>query len=750
MNHAGRIRVASVCALSQWALAVAIQIGDYSGYLVPAGRNPKAAATLITLIPFIQTQSALVAVALGAVAYLAAWNRITAWIFFAVYCLESVSLLLDQVYYKVFLDHISLGAFEGGRQLNLALLVGSFTKEVDWIFYCNCAVALAGAVWFTRALGSNPQESRRVKFRISLAFAAALAALGAPAYSSKQFGHVNEHAMLGLVRDLSRPPLVDSLIRHDSPRNLIASWRSAEPTDVNPRLAKAVPAGGARVRRPNVVLIILESVGAVNLLAADGLPSSRFAPNLARLARRGVVFNSVYTTYPGTTRSWICLHTGGQQPTYGWVGFPQDQGPLLARAVGNLGYRTAFFSSERMDGESTNVFLKQAGYQKYYDFSEDPHSRDSAYQIHSWGGREDYTAGLIENWIADSQQAGSPFLLEYMTTATHHPYGAPPGYPAPFPVHQHNSDYLNALHFTDHAIGNIVDFLDKHGLLQDTIVAVTGDHGEAFGELHANDYLHKNFTYDENIREFLLIYDGRTAIDAPVFSPITSSRVAGNRDIMPTLLALIGAPAADVPGRNLLEAAFESRPIFFHKQAAPETWGLRDGRWKFIAEIRTGDAELYDLSADPTEQKNLAAAQPAKVAQYREMCQEWYLQSEREFTMRLKGARVTETGEPATAARTPCGGRLERRFRLHRIQSDRVCVPRRGTGRKARDRSARSCGRLGYLGCGAGSCCPIRVGFSEREAPPQRVEGRAGKSCHVRRFSGFVSLGAGDLASEPA
>jgi hypothetical protein len=242
----------------------------------------------------------------------------------------------------------------------------------------------------------------------------------------------------------------------------------------------------------------------------------------------------------------------------------------------------------------------------------------------------------MEDWIKHAQSGGKPFYLEFMNTATHHPYGAPPGYRLPFVAHDRKSDYLNALCYTDMAIGSLLDFLQKRGLLQDTLVAVTGDHGEAFGDLHANNFLHKNFDYDENVREFLLLWDGQLASRNPIKSPIVSSRIGKNGDIMPTLLALLDAPAVTIPGRNLLAESFESQPVYFHKMAPPETWGLRDGRWKYIGEIRSNGAELYDLVADPTEQVNLAASQTQRVAEYREMCRQWFLESESEYTARLK------------------------------------------------------------------------------------------------------------------
>ena len=111
---------------------------------------------------------------------------------------------------------------------------------------------------------------------------------------------------------------------------------------------------------------------------------------------------------------------------------------------------------------------------------------------------------------------------------------------------------------------------------------------------------------------------------------------------MPTLLAALGAPAPDVPGRNLLVVDFDPKIVYFHKLAEPETWGLRDGRWKYIGEIRSGAAQLYDLAADPAEHNNLAPQEAERVARYSALCRSWYLQSDREYTLRLKDYQTVD------------------------------------------------------------------------------------------------------------
>jgi hypothetical protein len=180
--------------------------------------------------------------------------------------------------------------------------------------------------------------------------------------------------------------------------------------------------------------------------------------------------------------------------------------------------------------------------------------------------------------------------------------------------------------------------LRSTGQLENTLVAIIGDHGEAFGDIHPGNFTHKNHLFEENIRSFLMLVPPTAPTD-----PIISHRVAATGDIMPTLLAFAGAPARVVPGRSLVTTEFRQAPVYFHKTAPPEEWGLRDGHWKFIANARSLDAQLYDLQADPSEQHNIAGRDPARVKLYNAICERWYVRTNYQYAALLENYSLGPT-----------------------------------------------------------------------------------------------------------
>lgn len=356
----------------------------------------------------------------------------------------------------------------------------------------------------------------------------------------------------------------------------------------------------------NVIVIHLESTGAQYLRPYGAIEDPM--PHLTALTRQGIVFENAYTAYPETIRSFFAV----QCSTFPALDTrPEDyehvQAPGLAQVLADVGYRTALFHSGRFMYLGMDSVIRNRGYQTLEDAGDIGGERES-----SFGIDEPSTVRRILSWIDAAPHERS--FVSYLPIAGHHPYGT--SMPGPFPEDAEIGRYCNALHEADSALGQLLDGLRQRGLLDNTLLVLFGDHGEAFGQ-HPGNYGHTLFIYEENIRVPLIVA-------APGLFKERSdvARVASLADVAPTILDLLGfsRPAA-YQGRSLLED--HPHMALFVTDYSLGFLGLRDGRWKLIHELDSGRSWLFDLSSDPGERHNLADRYPERAAEYRGHLLHW-------------------------------------------------------------------------------------------------------------------------------
>jgi arylsulfatase A-like enzyme len=652
------IRFALQCAALHWLLMALTQAIAMYSYLTPQISGWDAVVSLAILLPFMQNQAIAISLIVFVLALVFCRHPLACWLFYAGYAVLLIYIVANQLFYEVFRDHFTLSAGEGVRTIDPRLMASSVRQSLNISFAVSAVVVGAGMAWLGwRWVWRRPadvESSGRLGRRTMLVAGVAVALLffaGWAREESPRYANLQYHPAWVLAADVARPAVHTNLASATTDsdaaaaRATLADMQPPAAPDVNPSIAEAIQAIGSQGKRPNVLLIVLESVGSRQLLTDRGLPSPKVTPNLRRLAEHAIVFDSVYSIFPGTARTHAALNTGGSHPTWGSVYdvfIHQYRGPTLATAFGDAGYDTAMFSAMRLDGEYMDRFMRQAGYQTYYDFAEDKDRQRSEHILNSWGAREEVVLPMMERWIDQSAAADRPFFINYLTVATHHPYSVPADYAKPYDDGQDIGKYLNALHYSDAGVGRLIAHLEARGLLDNTIIAVTGDHGESFGQTHPLNMLHKHHIYEENIKSFLIV--SHPAIGKGV----VSDRVGTIGNIMPTIMAAAGLQIPDVSGRDMTVPSYASMPVFFHKSATPERWGLRNGKWKFMANIQPGPVELYDLSVDPTEQHNLAADYPQRVEAYVALCRQWYMATDKAYVSRLDGFEYND-GRPLTA-----------------------------------------------------------------------------------------------------
>jgi arylsulfatase A-like enzyme len=446
-------------------------------------------------------------------------------------------------------------------------------------------------------------------------------------------------------------------------RGLLMAQRSAA--------GRPRPPAGAR----NVLLIVLDTVRADRLgLYGHDRDTS---PCLARLAARGVRFDRALATAPWTAPSHASMFTGrwAGELSVGW-GRPLDRScPTLAGFLGSLGYDTAGFVAnttycsyetgldrgfDRYDDYDVSpraVVYCSAVVQRVLNFAQkhpalarrlDGGEASSAFRKSAARINADFLA-----WV--SGHGARPFFAFLNYYDVHHPYlppeswqGGPPGrrpespadygllrswwrldkrHLGPRQLELASDSYDRCIAYLDAQLGCLFEELDRRGVLRDTLVIVTADHGEHLGEQHL--YGHGVSLYRPELHVPLIVVDpGRAPAGRVVGAPVSL------RDLAATVVERLGVgpEASPFPGRSLARAwsgavDVAAEPLRSDVEAAPEddpnrgaSPARRGPMTSLVADglhyIHNGDGreELFDLAADPHEAHDLAAAADSAVA----------------------------------------------------------------------------------------------------------------------------------------
>jgi len=396
------------------------------------------------------------------------------------------------------------------------------------------------------------------------------------------------------------------------------------------------PPTAGDVRGPNVLLITADDLGWHDV-SSYGNPDV-VTPSIDRLAAEGMRFTRAFVAAPSCSSSRASLTTGQYPHTNGVTGLSHrhprrmlsPRHTTLADVLADAGYRTGLAGKWHV----------------------------APYLPTGWYGYDERMGGLMDMWIRDIAPAldfvrrhrERPFYLEINFMQTHRDDDGAFSFDPDFPVdpaaislpaylnlpdwpeiRDELARYYSQMLDMDAMIGEVLALLDELGLAENTLVVFVSDNGPPFPGA-------KMTLYDRGIATPLIVrWPGRV--------PAGSDRNAlvSTIDVMPTLLEAVGAPVPeDMEGRSFLplllgEAPDAHRDAIFaemtdHVEYIP-TRAVRTERWKYIrnySDIAIGldqiadqewahrlcelqnqpwkrprvPEELYDLAADPREQRN--------------------------------------------------------------------------------------------------------------------------------------------------
>ena len=414
-----------------------------------------------------------------------------------------------------------------------------------------------------------------------------------------------------------------------------------------------------RDAQPNIVLILTDH------LRPDALGPSM--PNVMKLADRGAPFANAYCPSPLCQPSRLSIATGLYPSQHGACGNMSE--PISAELrddtfmhhLQKAGYYTALVGKHHfldrygigMDATDDDEEIGRYGYDHVWQVlgeifaPGDPmhnecrlthHLREKGiideyretYARNAWGCREfpfeeeDYDDGYIGRmgcgFVRDYAEE-RPFYLNLSFLGPHPPYWhygdlshdpakvpGPVGAPDSEAVRTRRAHYLDKCSLIDRYVGQLVEVLRERGMLDNTLIVFTSDHGDNLGDYGIWD---KRFFYKQSVGVPLVVCGPGVPRGARGLSGKLSKQFASLVDLYPTFLKVAGVdrPSRRRPGKDLLAMLNEeegaSRDEVYAELGTAVM--LRTGNWKLVFDPEQGGVQfLFNLAVDPSEEQNLA------------------------------------------------------------------------------------------------------------------------------------------------
>jgi choline-sulfatase len=355
-------------------------------------------------------------------------------------------------------------------------------------------------------------------------------------------------------------------------------------------------------KKPNVLFITIDALRAELGYAGYSRPIS---PHLDALAKQGAIFERAYALASYTSKSLAPMLIGryGSETHRGWLHFNRftREDTFVSERLQRAGIRTVSVQGHW-------YFFKNYGFERGYDVIDTQATpADQPIEGDKTSNGDELSDRIIAA-LEDPKLESSQFFLWSHYLDPHGEYVPHDEFDF---GHRGRERYDGEVAFVDHHLGRVLAALEKRPFASRTIVIVTSDHGEAFGEHDL--YRHGFELWEELVRVPLVVYVPGAA----------SRRIDVRRsaiDVVPTLLDIFGIErpaAADkgaLRGQSLLADVLgppgyvsHARPIYIDMPGGP----YNDERQAFIDDnlkiVTTGGRPLglFDLAKDPGEKRDL-------------------------------------------------------------------------------------------------------------------------------------------------
>ena len=410
----------------------------------------------------------------------------------------------------------------------------------------------------------------------------------------------------------------------------------------------------------NVLLVTIDSLRYDRALSSDR--DVEPAPNLSRLATKGFSFTRAFANGPNTPSSFPTILTGTYPAMYGGYRYLDERRPFLSETLRDAGMTTVGYHSNPHLGPEKNY---NHGFDTFNDGDE---SDDDARTIKNVVDRYVPSDSLLYSilrrgwhyftmttstsaytpateitdramdWIESEWDGDQPYFMWLHYMDVHYPFTPPDRFLEELgidpPTTRRKADlngrmqeepesltpedradlldlYDGEIRYMDHNLDRLLGKLEERGAREDTAVVVTADHGEAFGE--HDRYGHHPYNYDELVHVPLVF-------DVPGRDGREIDQQVSLIDVPPTLYDLTGIePPEAVQGHSLdplMAGEDREERVVICTSSGGDMLATRTPEWKCLWDRAADDVELYNLSEDPGESRDVSADNPETVERF--------------------------------------------------------------------------------------------------------------------------------------
>ncbi|WP_282038459.1 sulfatase-like hydrolase/transferase [Saccharicrinis aurantiacus] len=402
--------------------------------------------------------------------------------------------------------------------------------------------------------------------------------------------------------------------------------------------------------KPNVIVIVADDLGNADV-GYHNQDSKIPTPNIDLLASKGVKFSAGYVTAPVCGPSRAGILTGCNQQRFGFddnpgpfrsepgvlAGIPLDI-PIIPEYLKPEGYATACIGKWHVGHESDDYFPTRRGFDYFYGFL----GGAASYYPNNNEGRtlfKNEKPVLVENeYITDAfgreaveyinSKKDEPFFMYLAFNAVHGPLQEPPAvYQEPFKnMPQSKRRTLCAMQYAmDANVGRVVEALEKNNISENTLIFFVSDNG---GKIKGN------YSYNMPYKgEKGTLYEGGIRLPFFVVMPNdlpnnkTFSKPISTIDILPTVLSVASIETnSHIDGKDLTPFLKSKKEKDVHEYIywrINQRWSIRNANYKLVCNDDKKRPELYHISKDISETKDLYNELPEIAAMLQKEYDRW-------------------------------------------------------------------------------------------------------------------------------